>query len=313
MRYAEAAGRSISKIVLGTGAFGGTISREDAFEMMDMYSAAGGNAFDTARIYAGGESEKVVGRWIKERKRREEAFVITKCAHPYDAEKKAGRITEDELKKDIEASLLALDTGYIDLLFLHRDDLTLPPERAIELLAPYVESGLVRRLGASNWSLERVLKANAYAAERGLEGFSATEIAWALADSTPERHGDSTLVYMTEEDFPVYKREALPVFAYGSQARGFFSKLKDGKLDDRAAQIFMTEENAARAESAAALAAQKGLTANACALAYVTSALPLSFAIVGCRTAEQMADSLTAADVLLTPSELAKLRKGRED
>ena len=100
---------------------------------------------------------------------------------------------------DLEQSLDALQTDYIDLYWLHRDHLSTSVEEIVDTLNEFADKGLVRCFGVSNWTTERLLEANTYAKRAGKLGFSASQIQWSLAACTPQTWGDDTLVCMTDQ------------------------------------------------------------------------------------------------------------------
>lgn len=305
MRYGLVAGRKVSRFVLGAGPMGDPLSEADSFALLDAFAAAGGNAIDTARIYADGKSEAVVGRWLNARSDRADFFLITKCAHPDETKKH--RLSKKDLDADIYTSLETLGLSYIDLLFLHRDDESVPVSDVIDGLAPHVAEGRVKLIGASNWRASRIIEANRYAKSLGLPGFVASEIAFSLARTTPKGYNDPTLVCMNETEMAAYTKMPVPVFAYGPQAKGYFAKLANGTLSESLAKRYDTPENRAKAERLSLLAKEKGVSPTALSAAYIASHPVNAYAIIGCRNLPHLADSLTAADIFLTPEEVAYL------
>ena len=305
MRYGLVAGRKVSRIVLGANSFGGSISEEDSFALLDAFAKAGGNAIDTARLYANGKSEAVIGKWLRNRPDRADFFLITKCSHPNETKKHL--LSKKDIDEDIYTSLATLDLPYVDLLFLHRDCQDVPVSEIMDALAPHVAEGRVKLIGASNWKTARINEANRYAKAMGLPAFVASQIAFSLAKSTPEGHNDPTIVCMNGAEMEEYKKMPVAVFGYGSQAKGYYTKLASGTLSEGLAFRYDTPENRAKAERLAALAAQKGVSPTALSAAYVASHPVNAYAIVGCRTLAQLSDTLSASDVFLTPEEVAWL------
>ncbi|HOQ06841.1 MAG TPA: aldo/keto reductase [Clostridiales bacterium] len=296
---------SVSKIVLGTDYFGTSVSEEDAFRLMDIYADAGGNCIDTARVYAswmpGGEgaSERTVGKWLKSRKNRDRIILSTKGGHPELDSMTRGRLSRKELEGDLDESLRTLGVDYIDIYWLHRDDTSRPVEDIMETLHTFVARGKVRAIGCSNWKSVRIEEANRVAADSGTEAFCASQIQWSLAASTPELHGDTTLVCMDGTEYKWYMENDFPVFAYSAQAKGFFSKaaaMGVESLGGKALARFASPENIARLERVMEYAQRRGLSPTAVALAYITCNRVPAAAIVGCKKEEHLLDTLTAAD-----------------
>ncbi|MDR1891613.1 MAG: aldo/keto reductase [Oscillospiraceae bacterium] len=292
---------TLDRLILGSCYFGNGISEEECFAMLDAYWDAGGRTVDTARVYAvwlpgGDASERVIGRWMKT-KPRHEVCLVTKGGHPPIDRMTTGRLDRNSLYFDLAASLQALDTDYIDLYILHRDDVFRPVADVMETLSEFVQAGKVRALGASNWSLDRILEANEYAVTTGKTPFSVSQIQWSLAASTPQSWGDETLVCMTEDEYRRYLAAGLPVMAFSSQAKGLFSKYLDGgenALNPKIRARFLTPENLVRAEKVRELCGRSGFSPAAVSLSYITrNPLPAA-AILGCSNSEQLKDSLTA-------------------
>jgi len=167
MRYLSIPGIAtpVSRIALGTVTF----SPDDyprAAALLDAFFAAGGTCVDTAHIYGHGASERALGHWLAERPNRADVVVIGKGCHPIG--ESGPRVTPDTIHADLSESLERLQTDYIDLYLLHRDDERVPVGPLIEALNDERAAGRIRAYGASNWRIERIAAANAYAERRGL-------------------------------------------------------------------------------------------------------------------------------------------------
>ena len=168
MRFLKIKGKNsvvkMSKNVIGSTYFGTDIDKEKSFTLLDLYYQLGGNCIDTARCYAqwleGGESasEKVIGEWLESRRLRERIVLSTKGAHPSTSAIK--RVNSADIVEDIGQSLECLKTNYIDVYFLHRDDVEADIEDVMYTLNKFVEDGTIKVLGASNWTVERIEYAN---------------------------------------------------------------------------------------------------------------------------------------------------------
>jgi aryl-alcohol dehydrogenase-like predicted oxidoreductase len=299
---------SISKIVLGTDYFGTTVPEKTAFKLLDIFADTGGNCIDTARMYASwlpdgnGASEKTIGKWLKNRGNRNKMVISTKGGHPALDQMDRGRLSMKEIESDLDESLRALCVDHVDFYWLHRDDVTRPVEDIMETLTTLIAKGKVRAVGCSNWKTERTEEANDVALANGLASFSAAQIQWSLATSTPEAHDDPTIVCMDGHEYAWYLKESFPVFAYSSQAKGFFARAAALGLDainKKAYTRFCTPENIARLDRVKEYALQTGLTPSAVALGFILCNQVPAAAIVGCKNEEQLADSLTAAEVEL--------------
>ena len=309
----------IARIVLGTDYFGTTVDEKTAFRLMDIYADAGGNCLDTARTYANwlpggdGASERTVGRWIKSGKCRDRIVLSTKGGHPPLDDITLVRLSRKELEDDLHESLKTLGTDYIDIYWLHRDDESRPVEDIMETLTRFVSAGKIRAAACSNWKTKRIEQANRAAEKNGFVQFCASQIQWSLAVSTPELHNDLTIVCMDDSEYAWYLENKFPVFAFSSQAKGFFAKAVSmgiGALNQKAATRFAMPENMARLERVREFSVKRGLTPTAVALGYITCNRVPAVAIAGCKNEAQMLDTLTAADVDITAEDADWLFRG---
>lgn len=311
MKYSYSFGKQSSKIILGTAYFGETIFDDEAFEIMDTFVSCGGNHIDTARLYADGESERVVARWIKSRK-PQNILVSTKGGFPNADTPDTMRLSESEVRYDLENSLRALETDCIENYWLHRDDENRPVEEIVDYMNDFVKEGKIKRFGASNWRAERIIKANEYAKKNSKLGFSASQIRFSpavLVEGGDERR----LITMDAIEFDVYKSLGIPVAAYASQAKGFFSKIAEKGLDalsPKSRERYYCEENLNRLEVIKELSEKYSVSVAAIVCAALSSfETPDVFPIIGGSRKEQIADSMTGSNLTLEREELALLFK----
>lgn len=277
---------------------------EKAAANMDAFFAAGGNSVDSAHIYCGGQSEEVIGRYLKERNNRDEWVILTKGAHH---DQHGPRVSREAIKHDLTASLSRLQTDYIDMYALHRDDPNVPAGEVIEILNEYVKNGTVRAIGVSNWTWERIRDANAYAAEKGLTGFSFSSPNLSLAKANePFWPG---CVSADEETCQWHEAEQFPLFSWSSQARGFFTGRFTPENRDNAdlVRVFYSNANWERLERAKRLAAEKNATPIQIALAYVLNQPFPTCALIGAQSEEELRSCDEGSRIKLTREELAWL------
>ena len=153
----------IAPLVLGTNVFGWTIDEARSFEILDGFTGAGFNLIDTADGYStwapgnkGGESETIIGNWIKKRNNRSAVLIATKAGSDMGGGRKG--VTKKYILQAAEDSLRRLQTDYIDLYQTHFDDEATPVEEALEAYDTLVKAGKVRWTGTSNMSAERLLQ-----------------------------------------------------------------------------------------------------------------------------------------------------------
>ncbi|MFA7636377.1 MAG: aldo/keto reductase [Monoglobales bacterium] len=310
MRYSEAFGQNSSKILLGTTYFGDTISGADSFKILDKYYELGGNHIDCARMYAGGEAEKGVGRWLKSRNPKN-IIVSTKGGFPDPKLPEKSRLSEREIRFDVEASLKALDLECIDFYWLHRDDETIPCEEIILMMNSLVREGKIKHFGASNWKHKRIDEANKFANENSLAPFEASQIRFSPAIIAPGGANDPTLVDMNRQEFEYYKSMKMPVAAFASQGKGFFSKLAslgEEGLSPKSRARYYCRENLETFEIIKTLAAEYHTTVAAVVCAALCSIdVPQVFPIIGGSNPMQIEESMAGGDLVLKSTQLKKI------
>jgi aryl-alcohol dehydrogenase-like predicted oxidoreductase len=154
----------VAPIAFGGNVFGWTIQEETSFEILDKFTEQGFNLIDTADVYSkwnpgnqGGESETIIGKWMKSRKNRDQVVISTKVGGDMGSGRKG--LSKDYVVTAVEASLTRLQTDYLDLYFSHFDDLETPVEETLEAYDQLIKAGKVRIIGASNFSPERLKEA----------------------------------------------------------------------------------------------------------------------------------------------------------
>jgi len=309
VRYSDSFGEKASKMFLGTAYFGDGITQEDAFSIMDKFREMGGTHIDTARLYANGKSEEIVGKWLKERK-ASEMHVFTKGGYYEPDAGEISRVTPKDIVSDLENSLKALGTDSIEFYWLHRDDRVIEPSEVAQLMNSFVKEGKIRKFGASNWRSDRIKAVNDYAKKHSLMGFSASQIRFNPAFCLGERGG---LVGMNKEEFEFYKESEMPVVAYSSQAKGFFSKVAEKGIDalsEKAKKRYLCEENLEKLEVMKSLSEKYNCSVGAIVCGAMCSInCPDTFPVIGGSRVSQIEDSVSGADIVLSPEELKMIFK----
>ncbi|MBY8877602.1 aldo/keto reductase [Actinacidiphila acidipaludis] len=294
-------------LALGGNVFGWTADEAQSFAVLDAYAAAGGDFLDTADVYSawvdgnsGGESETIIGRWLARRGRRDDIVVATKAgSHPDFKGLRAGTI-----KKAAEASLRRLGTDHIDLYYSHFDDLDTPVEEIVTALDALVKEGKVRALGASNISAERLAASLDFAEREGLTRYEILQPHYNLVE---REHYEGPLAALVAE-------RGLSAAPYFGLAAGFLTgkyrpggtavgSAREGKAASYLAQERGPRVLAALDEVAAAHSAEPATVALAWLGAQPTVVAPIASA----RTVEQLPALVAAADLKLTPEEVAVL------
>ncbi|MCF2940072.1 aldo/keto reductase [Paenibacillus alkaliterrae] len=302
MEYIQIEGcpKPVSRLMKGSDYFFHN-TYEKAAANLDAFLAIGGNSIDTAHIYCGGESEEVIGRYMKERGNREQMVILTKGAHH---DRTGPRVSKEAIRADLTHSLARLQTDYIDLYALHRDDPAVPAGEVIEILNEYVKSGAVKSIGVSNWTWRRIKEANEYAAANGLTGFSFSSPNLSLAKANEPFW--SGCVSADAETCAWHEEQQFPLLSWSSQARGFFTGRFSPEVRDNAdlVRVFYSDDNWERLERAKQLAATKNVSAIQIALAYVLNQPFPTCALIGAQTAEELQSCDAGSLIQLTREEL---------
>jgi len=274
---------------------------EKVCNVLDRYVAIGGNTIDTAHIYCGGESEVAIGMWMKERNNREDLVILTKGAHH---DQTGPRVNADAISKDLFESLDRLQTDYVDLYALHRDDPTVPVSEIVEVLNEHIKAGRIKAIGGSNWSVERLQEANDYAAEKGLVGFTFSSPNLSLAKANEPFWAGC--VSADASDCAWHKEHQFPLLAWSSQARGFFTGRfsPEDRSDSDIVRVFYSDENWERLRRAEQLAKEKGVNTIQIALAYVLNQPFPTCALIGAQNEQELQSCYEGSMIALTEEEV---------
>lgn len=295
-------------IVLGTDYYGKSIPEDTAMRLLEGFYSNGGRIIDTAHVYSDylpGEkhmSEKVIGRWLRSMGfgMCDRPYIATKGGFPEIGDMHASRISYKEIRSDLEESMECLGTDSIDLYWLHRDDTKVDAGEITEWMNEFVRLGFIRNYGYSNWKASRIQASTEYAKDRGMVSPLASQIRWSLAVTRNDKQTDDTIVEMDAAEYEWYRENKFPVFAFSSQAKGFFSKIKyengvcilpDGKAGDR----YSSELNMKTYERLSKICVKYGMTPAKAALSWLLHAPFPVYPIVGCRTEEQLSECMESA------------------
>ncbi|MCD6416298.1 MAG: aldo/keto reductase [Planctomycetes bacterium] len=314
MKYGEVPGirKRVSRLVLGTMVLG-EWQQDAGFELLDNAFELGINTFDTGHVY-GELTESRLGAWFNDRGVRDEVVILGKGAHYDDF---GPRVNPRAIRQDLEESLDRQGADYMDLYMLHRDDPSVDVGALVDVLNELRDEGLISAFGASNWTCERIRAANSYAEAHNLTPFAASSPNFTLARPFAPLWEGCLSIGGPEglQSREWYRRARMPVFAWSSLGRGFFSgrltpenfeEIKD-TLDPACVRAFCHEENFRRLDRARRLAAEKALSVPQVALAYVLSQRLSIFAIVGCRNRREIEQDIETLDLELSPEEQAWL------
>ena len=297
-------GIEVFPLSLGGNVFGWTAGKQTSFDVLDGYVAAGGDFIDTADSYSawvpgnhGGESETIIGEWLSRRSRRDDVVIATKVSrHP-----EFTGLAPDTVRRAARASLERLRTDRIDLYYAHFDDDAVPLEDIARVFSELVDEGLVRAIGVSNFSAERVAEWLRIAGEEGLHAPVALQPHYNLV----ERGIEADLL-------PLAREAGLAVVPYSALASGFLTgKYRDGStpegpradgasryLDGRGRRVLAALDAAAEAH---------GAEVATVALAWLRSQPGVVAPIASARVMEQLPALIASASLELSAEELATL------
>lgn len=302
----------LSKFIMGS-SFSKSRPEEEVFALFDRYRELGGNAFDTARAYGGiedglsfGSCERRIGDYIRARNCRDDVVVITKGGFPTlnpDFTFKRLRITREAILGDFYTSYDNLQIGPIDLYLLHRDDPTLPVSYIMDIMNEIVKSGDVRAIGVSNWSVDRILEANAYAESIGMPKLVINEIQWGYAYLNHKMRNDDTVSIMNPELYKQYEQTKIPIISFTSQDSGLWSYLYTGKETwdtlSKHRKMYDCPINRKKYEKVKRYCDEHHVSASALVTAYLACNKVTCGPIIGSHTMEQLNDSMSGAELVL--------------
>jgi aryl-alcohol dehydrogenase-like predicted oxidoreductase len=210
----------ITPLAFGGNIFGWTVDEAASFRLLDHFVDAGFNLIDTADVYShwapgnqGGESETIIGRWLRASGKRARVLIATKVGMDMGPAAIGKGLGADHIARSIEASLRRLQTDYVDLYQAHEDDPKTPQEETLAAFARLIQAGKVRAIGASNFPAARLASALALSRRLGLPRYESLQPQYNLYD----RAG------FEEALEPLCLRENVGVITYYSLARGFLT------------------------------------------------------------------------------------------
>lgn len=299
--------KPVSRILYGT-ATEPFMSGGNCDEYFDKMFALGINTIDAARVYKGAETS--IGEWMTRRNNRSDVVILSKCAHPSEDGRK--RVNEKEIRADLEKSLRELQTDYIDIYLLHRDDPEIPAGEIVEIMNDLYNEGKIRAFGGSNWTRDRINAANEYATAHGLIPFEVSSPNFGLADQIGDPWDGTCVTISGKRNADArdwYKQNRMPVIAYSSLGRGLFSgRLKSGEeaeniLDGAALKGYGYEENYERLRRCEIMAAEKGVKIPQIAMAWLFNQPLNTFAVVSTSSEARMKENIAALNIILTEDE----------
>jgi aryl-alcohol dehydrogenase-like predicted oxidoreductase len=297
----------VAPLAFGGNVFGWSADEARSFELLDAFVDHGLNLIDTADVYSrwvegneGGESETIIGRWLKHSGKRDKVLIATKVAK-WD---RYPGLSPVNIKEAVEDSLRRLQTDRIDLYQAHEDDPKVPLEETLRAFDDLVQAGKVRVIGASNFEAARLDDALKTSTEKGLSRYESLQPEFNLMD----RAGFESALQ------PLCVKEDVGVISYYSLASGFLSgkyrreaDLSKSKARGSKVKAYLNDRGYRVLAALDQVAESHGAKPAQVALAWVMAQPAIAAAIASATTVEQLAELAKAADLELSSDELAVL------
>jgi aryl-alcohol dehydrogenase-like predicted oxidoreductase len=305
-------GIRVAPFAFGGNVLGWTADEKTSFELLDAFTAAGFNLIDTADTYSrwleghvGGESETIIGKWLKRRGRRDDVVIATKLGMEMGPGMQG--LSRKYMFEAVERSLARLQTDYIDLYQAHRDDADAPLEETLGAFNELIGAGKVRAIGASNYKAERLAAALETSAAQGLPRYETLQPWYNLYDRG-----------MFEGPLAeICRKEQLGVIPYFSLASGFLTgkyrseKDRAGRARGYRVKSMMDERGFRILAALDAVAAEQDATPAQISLAWLR-AHGIAAPIASATSLDQLAELTASVEIELDSSQVARLDKASE-
>jgi aryl-alcohol dehydrogenase-like predicted oxidoreductase len=296
-------GLATPPLILGGNVFGWTADAATSFALLDRFVAAGGTMIDTADTYSawapgnkGGESETIIGEWLKRRGRRDDVLIATKVG--FD-----GGLGAANIARAIDGSLRRLGTDHVDLYYAHRDDPVVPLEETLEAFDALVKAGKVRALGASQISAERLERALDISAAAGSAGYAVLQTEYSLVERPGYEAGLAGVV----------ERHGLGMCAFFALANGYltgkYREAADTAKSVRGDKVeqYVSGRGTQVLAALDAVAAEAKATPAQVALAWLAAQPTVTAPLASARTPGQLEELLGSLELQLTQDQIARL------
>jgi len=306
-------GLEVSPLAFGGNVFGWTADETMSFRLLDAFVAEGFNLIDTADLYArwvqgleGGESETIIGKWLKRSGKRQSVIIATKVGKEMGPDKKG--LSRSYIFQAVEESLRRLQTDYIDLYQSHEDDTLTPLEETLDAFDRLIQDGKVRAIGASNFSAKRLAEALQVSEKYGYPRYQSLQPLFNLYDRADY-----------EKDLePLCREKGLAVISYFSLASGFLTGKyrSEADLADRAradiVKKYLNERGYRILEALDRVAQQHNVTPAQAALAWLIAQPTITAPIASATNLEQLNQLIQATTLELDPSSMALLNQASD-
>jgi aryl-alcohol dehydrogenase-like predicted oxidoreductase len=306
-------GLEIAPLVFGGNIFGWTVDQSPSFKLLDAFVAAGFNSVDTADMYSkwvpghtGGESETIIGEWIKRSGNRDKIMIATKVGMDMGEGRKG--LSKTHILRSAEESLKRLQTDYIDLYQSHTDDAETPFEETLGAYAQLIKEGKVRAIGASNYKADRLAAALEASRKSGLPAYQTLQPNYSLIERAEY---ESTLE-------PLCEKEGLGVINYFPLAAGFLTgkyrseRDATGKARARNVTKYLNERGFKILDALDRVAQKFNATPAGISLAWLLARPSITAPIVSATNADQFKDLVASVDLALDRESIELLNRASE-
>jgi aryl-alcohol dehydrogenase-like predicted oxidoreductase len=299
-------GVQASALAMGTDVLGSKIDRQTSFALLDFYFENGGTLIDTGNFYAswlpgcsGGESESVIGAWMRERGNRDQLLVGSKLAFDYPG--CDGGLSATEIERECDKSLKRLNTDRLDVYYAHRDDLATPQEETMAAFNRLIVAGKVRVLGASNLSVWRIAEANAIARANGYATYRLIQQRYTYLRP---RHGADfgPQIFLNEETKAFARQHGIGLVAYSVLLQGAYTR-----AERPLAAQFAGVDSDERVATLKSVAGELGVSPNQVVIAWMRQSEPAVLPIIAGSRKEQLKENIDALAVTLSADQMKRL------
>jgi aryl-alcohol dehydrogenase-like predicted oxidoreductase len=296
----------VSALAMGSDVLGSKIDQDTTFSLLDYYVGEGGNFIDTGNFYAswlpgckGGESETVIGAWMKARGNRDKVILSSKLAFDYPGCE--GGLSAAEIERECEKSLRRLQTDRLDLYYAHRDDREASQEETMAAFDRLIRAGKVRALGASNLAVWRIAQANAVAKANGFTPYTVVQQRYTyLRPRHGADFGPQIVIGPELKDFAL--TEDIALVAYSVLLQGAYTRAER----ELPAQFTGPESNQ-RLDALREVAKETERSVNQIIIAWMRQSKPPVLPIIAGSRIEQLKENITALDLCLSEEQIQKL------
>lgn len=300
----------VAPLAFGGNVFGWTADEQTSFKLLDALADAGLDLIDTADVYSrwaegneGGESETIIGKWLKRSGKRGQIVIATKVGMEMGADKRG--LSKQYIFQSAEDSLRRLQTDYIDLYQAHTDDAETPLEETLEAFAQLMQQGKVRTIGASNYSAERLSEAADISASASLPSYQSLQPLYNLYDRADYE----------EQLEPLCREKNIGVISYSSLASGFLTGKYRSEKDlskstrGRGVKKYLNERGERILAALDQVATESNATQSQVALAWLIARPSVTAPIASATSLDQLQDLVAATRLKLDNASISLLDK----